>query len=163
MAILQAPPSRYRIEERGRTLVVVDTQNGNTSLTGPLRAAETGKRAGPWGPAMRDNKDGDFLLRYAGVFTQGKLDNKGRIVLKTAKSYDKSAPRLIALEPPVARQFALLRVAQLSAAAVIIFVWFAFSYIAAIILGVVGFQFNKVMSAAIMRAIVAKSTPAVMG
>ncbi|MEY2925944.1 MAG: hypothetical protein RL367_421 [Pseudomonadota bacterium] len=160
MAILQSPPSRFRIEERGRRLVVIDTQTGKHSDTTPVRAAETGKQIGTWGPVMRDKGGEDFLLRYAGLFTQNKLDRKGRIVLKTLRLYDKAGPRLIALEPPAARRFAMLGMVQVAAILVILFVWIATNFVATIILGVIFFQLNKRISGAIMKAIIASSAPA---
>lgn len=77
----QPPPSRYRVVEQGRRLVVIDTQTGRPAVSGhdPAPAPDTT----PLGPE--------------------RIAFDGRAVLVTRPFYDDKAPRRLILDEGTAR------------------------------------------------------------
>lgn len=77
-AVIEAPPSRYRVVERGRRLVVIDTHTGQPA-TRALPAREPG--ATPSTAPVADEGRSSFA------------------VLTTSRLYDLKAPRRIVMTP----------------------------------------------------------------
>ena len=124
--VMELPPSRYRVIERGRRLEVIDTLAGRR----PAYAAEA--RPQPWAPAeVADRPVGDevepepvtervpgpsqpaplgsmpeappdFLINAANIVGSGR-DRDGRLLLVTARWYDAKGPRTIALDQAAER------------------------------------------------------------
>lgn len=128
MANLEAPPSRYRIVERDRRLVVIDTQSGasvrqprpapaSPPVRSPWQSGENSRntdavkpppRSAPARPSVtipaqisRDIASWqDSLINIGSIATESKRDGNGRPVLRTMKWFDDQAPRYFALERP---------------------------------------------------------------
>ena len=81
---MDAPPTRYKIVERGRRLEVVDTWNGNAPVRTFQDPAAAPARSSDAGAAVES-------MRAA------RLDQRGRTVLNTAAWYDAKGPRAITL------------------------------------------------------------------
>ena len=101
----QPPPSRYRVVEQGRRLVVIDTLTGEPATRA---APETAKTALPTAPE--------------------RTDFDGRSTLVTHPLYDDKAPRTLTLDPGATRliengRTALIAVAVFYVALVIAFPW----------------------------------------
>ncbi len=117
--MLQAPPSRYKIIERDRRLVTIDTLSGDAmsiapvpttsapvenptmrstspNMRGPVRgevamgAARTGIQAAP---SNTTGSPRGALLRVAGLFPGARISADDRLTVTTATSYDEQAPR----------------------------------------------------------------------
>lgn len=117
--MLQAPPSRYKIIERDRRLVTIDTLTGaamgiapvptpgarvdnattrstSSNMGGPVRgevamgAARTGIQAAPSNAAGSPR---GALVTIAGWFPGAQIGPDDRIILTTAATYDEQAPR----------------------------------------------------------------------
>ena len=122
--ILEAPPSRYRVEERGGRLVVIDRQMGTETVTRAEPVAVkphvlTGER----GSALRLRATpkalpraasarppgapptADFLVNLAMFFTHAAPAGR---VLRTQRWFDASAPRQAVLDPSQTRRLGAL-------------------------------------------------------
>ena len=127
--VMELPPSRYRVVERGRRLEVIDTLAGRR----PAYAAEA--RPQPWAPAEVVDRladvleiepqpvvmekrppalppapigsmpvaPPDFLINAASI-AGSERDRDGRLLLNTARWYDSKGPRTIALDRAAERK-----------------------------------------------------------
>ena len=80
-----APPSRYKVVERGRRLVVIDTRTGQPA-TREVNPAAAKPPAGPSGNAVIDQ-----------VTPRTIDDRSGNAVLVTSRLYDLKGPRRIVI------------------------------------------------------------------
>lgn len=122
--ILEAPPSRYRVEERGGRLVVIDRQMGTETVTraepvavkphvltgergSALRLRATPKVPPRAAAAMTSGAPptADFLVNLAMFFTQAAPAGR---VLRTQRWFDASAPRQAVLDPSQTRRLGAL-------------------------------------------------------
>lgn len=74
------PPSRYKVVERGRRLVVIDTTTGREASASPRQPIDPGER-----PSLLARPE------------QANFD--GRATLATHPLYDLKAPRVVILDP----------------------------------------------------------------
>jgi hypothetical protein len=94
------PPSRYRVVERDRRLVVIDTWDKSTAPAGRRPAARS-VRSGPMGTVAPPAGIGGLLVNLACV---GAADGEGRPILTTMEYYDAKGPREIILSASAARR-----------------------------------------------------------
>lgn len=95
---MDAPGTRYKVVERGRRLEVIDTWNGNATVT-PSRPAPA-----PRAP-QRDASSAREALKAARrahrppveAIRAPKLDQRGRGLLQTRPWYDAKGPRQIVI------------------------------------------------------------------
>lgn len=81
-----APPSRYKVVERGRRLVVIDTRTGQPAVREPMVRAPSS----PGAPASRPVE----------TMTPSSVDDRsGNAVLVTSRLYDLKGPRRIVISP----------------------------------------------------------------
>ncbi|WP_423606468.1 hypothetical protein [Sphingomonas sp. MS122] len=81
-----APPSRYKVVERGRRLVVIDTQTGQPAVREPVAHAPSP----PGAPAYQPVE----------TLTRSNVDDRsGNAVLVTSRLYDLKGPRRIVISP----------------------------------------------------------------
>ncbi len=164
MSELKAPPTRFRVEERGRQLVVIDTLTGESHIStsaalskkftqSAAKQAVTQNRQPPQMAGVSE----DFLLRSARFFTQNKVDRRGHLVLKTLRFYDERAPRLLALEPRMARHYALFALIQAGALGLIFLYVLATGLFAAIFISIILAIVMRPISMGVMKAITAKA------
>lgn len=102
---MDMPPTRFRIVERDRRLIVIDTHAdpGSERLRGMV-------------PADRRRKRGGSVARgIALVLASGATTADGDPILETRPSYDDKAPRLIAIGPEAQRRVAIAAALQLVA------------------------------------------------
>lgn len=76
-----APPSRYKVVERGRRLVVIDTRTGQPAVREPVVHIPAPGAARPVETSARNNVD----------------DRSGNAVLVTSRLYDLKGPRRIVI------------------------------------------------------------------
>ncbi len=105
------PPSRYKIVERDRRLVTIDTWTGEEAgpKTNPDTARPAAKSvASPVWTGMQSGKAANpldqLIATFAKIATQDRFDEAGRPILKTSKIYDLQGPRDIALDGPGTRR-----------------------------------------------------------
>ena len=98
-----APPSRYRVVERGRRLEVIDTRAGVPAVQRPANAEPAAPR-----PATGLSRHWPHRTRFDGTAE-----------VMTHRLYDAKAPRTIALDPVLAGRFEWMKWATL--VAVIVF------------------------------------------
>ncbi len=128
------PPSRYRVVERDRRLVVIDTWDKGGSPAAPLvsRPAQRGVIA-----ARPSSGVGPLLVNLACV---GAADGESRPILMTMEYYDAKGPREIILSPPAARRLGrLLSRAAIALAVIAVLLW-TFPYLLILLVG--GFWFG---------------------
>jgi hypothetical protein len=159
MAHLKAPPSRYRVEERGRHLVVIDTQSGQ-SITStkqmPTGSRQSGSSMGSGMAApMRTNAEGrDWTLRMAEAITEGRKDTRGRAVLKTSRFYDAAAPRYFALDNRQMQQLGAGGIAMMAIFVILFLCFVTLDFFIAIIVVVVAWQLGRPAVTAAMKGLI---------
>jgi hypothetical protein len=134
------PPPRYRVVERGRRLVVIDTWDKSAPPAGaaipptppasrptpsnlPVAMVATPQRAGGIG---------GLLVSLA---CGGAMDGQWRPILTTMEYYDAKGPREITLSPPAARRLgSLLSRAAIALAVIAVILW-AFPYLLILLVG----------------------------
>lgn len=123
---LQAPPSRYRVVERGGRLVVIDSLSGSTPLrakdllpattddasatyvdypeddppqpaSAPILEAPRSALSPPPGKSLAPQAPSGLASIAATVAGQAR-DDRGRLLLTTARWYDAKGPRTLALD-----------------------------------------------------------------
>ncbi|WP_326523244.1 hypothetical protein [Sphingomonas sp.] len=92
---MQPPPSRYRVVEKGRRLVVIDTHTGQPAARRPAKASPESKPAA-LGPE--------------------RIAFDGRSTLVTRAFYDDKAPRTLTLDDGATGMIEKLRSAAIGAA-----------------------------------------------
>lgn len=139
-ARMKSPPSRYRIEERNKRLVVIDQWAGtdaairvvpqdqtrgadNTPKAPPTPTPPSSvrKRAVPaqaGGPGSAD--------AFARLFVSGRTDAAGRPLLVTQSWYDARGPRTVALSPEAMGQIHRLTLVLLVFAVMLVIVAVSF-------------------------------------
>lgn len=80
-----APPGRYKVVERGRRLVVIDTRTGQPATRAPAPVAPTAPRP----PATPVEKTASRTID----------DSSGAAILRTTRLYDLKGPREIVMTP----------------------------------------------------------------
>lgn len=83
------PPSRYKVVERGRRLVVIDTLTGQPAAREPVAVPARDTRAEPPPPAPRPVEGGG---------PRRVDDRSGAAVFTTSRLYDLKGPREIVLD-----------------------------------------------------------------
>jgi hypothetical protein len=123
------PPSRYRVVERDRRLVVVDTWDKctppagvPTSPTPPTSRAPRPDLRGTMGaPPQRTGAIGGLLVTLA---CGGAMDGEWHPILTTRDYYDARGPREIVLSPAAARRLgSLLSRAAIGLAVIVVILW----------------------------------------
>ena len=104
----EPPPPRYRVVERGRRLVVIDTWDKSDAPA--AQPVSQSMQRGMMGATPKASGIGSLLVRLACV---GAADGNGRPILTTMEYYDAKGPREIILSDAAARRLgsALSRVA----------------------------------------------------
>ena len=100
---MDAPPTRYKIVERGRRLEVIDTWNGNA----PVRTIRDPEIAVPHSSPAPRSSDANAAVES---MRAARLDQQGRAVLNTAAWYDAKGPRTITLNAQGETNLQALRV-----------------------------------------------------
>lgn len=119
------PPPRYRIVERDRRLVVIDTwdKSGTGDIASPPPAVRHGAGRSLAAGAQPAGPIADLLLTIA---CRGARDDQGRRILTTNASFDTAGPRKITLTASAERRLGtlLLRTAgALAIAAVVLWIF----------------------------------------
>jgi hypothetical protein len=147
---LEAPPSRYRVIERGGRLVVIDSQSGTTPLRArdllpavtdgaapryvdyptdddapaptPAAVLEAPRSALTPPPNRSLAPEAPGALRSVAATVAGdRRDDQGRLLLTTARWYDAKAPRTLALTKAGEQQLGGAMIALIVAAVVALF------------------------------------------
>jgi hypothetical protein len=150
------PPPRYRVVERGRRLVVIDTWDKG--------AAPVGAPTPPTSPPTPSNlpramdatpqRAGGIGRLLVSLACGGAMDGQWRPILTTKEYYDAKGPREIILSPPAARRLGSLLSRVAIALAVIALILWIFPYLLILLVG--GFWagiagFNSVATPAVTR------------
>lgn len=101
--VSEPPPSRYKVVERGRRLVVIDTRSGReaSSARSPDRTHAPGEGLDPV-DRMLDRVTGAVVS----AAPRSVDDRSGRPILKTSPLYDLKGPRRVILDEGTQRAFA---------------------------------------------------------
>ncbi len=109
------PPARYRIEEQGRRLVVIDQWQGNTPVgAAPAAAASPAAPPSPSPRRQAGAAAGPSLAGPALWLIGSRQDAGGRPLLTTHRFYDPQGPRRIALSDRAIAQLQAFGVAALA-------------------------------------------------
>lgn len=139
------PPSRYRVVERDRRLVVIDTWDKSAPPVGaPTPPAPSTSR--PTRPDLRGamsatpERKGGIGGLVVSLACGGAMDGEWRPILTTKEYYDAKGPREIILSPPAAQRLGrLLSRAAIALAVIAVLLW-AFPYLLILLVG--GFWFG---------------------
>jgi hypothetical protein len=140
---MSEPPSpRYRVVERDRRLVVIDTWDKSAPPVGaPTPPTSRPTRPDPRGTIgvapERSGGIGGLLVTLA---CGGAMDGEWRPILTTMEYYDARGPREITLSPPAARRLGNLLSRVAIALAVIAVILWIFPYLLVLLIG--GFWFG---------------------
>ncbi|UIJ45658.1 hypothetical protein LZK98_01460 [Sphingomonas cannabina] len=104
----EAPSSRYKVVERGRRLVVIDTRTGReaTAAPPPDRTSASDKRGSAEGLDPVDRMLGRVAGAVINAAPRSVDDRSGRPILKTSPLYDLKGPRRVILDENTQRAFA---------------------------------------------------------
>jgi hypothetical protein len=170
---VDAPGGRYKIIERGRRLVTIDTLTGQEVTTIPVTSnppiTDTGRdkiTAAPGratsgsamgGPARgvqsmgarssdtraTPGKPRGALVTLAGMMPGARIDENDRVVLMTRPFYDPQAPRLVRLTAQKTSGLGALMVGALLAGLVMALLVASGSFVALFVIGFVALQIVK--------------------
>jgi hypothetical protein len=165
---MNAPPGRYKIVERDRRLVTIDTQTGTEISQTPGIAPTSQGSLAPSRPAMPMTRSempkarqsslspaSDPWLRILGRMFPGVRIENGTAQIITRKAYDAQAPRALALSEAQLDRLGWLMVAAIIVGLVVFMFWamMSFSLFGLIIPGFVLFHFGRALIKPIMIAI----------
>ncbi|MES2096647.1 MAG: hypothetical protein V4459_07785 [Pseudomonadota bacterium] len=165
---MDAPPSRYRVIERGGRLEVIDTHLGGAPQTAaellPGLASDDAVEASepawqqqaepealavprpPFRPRAAETLIAgppDLVRNIAATVCNDARDGDGRLLLTTATWYDRKGPRTIALDPRGERQLGTMVMVLLASAVAAIVAAVIFGWPGLILLGVGASQIGR--------------------
>jgi hypothetical protein len=163
------PPSRYKIIERDRRLITIDTQTGLEAGTKPrLNAPPSALARQPVDLRAGEPRGGAFneiFTSLAALVTQGRVDEANRPLLKTSKLFDPQGPRVVVLSTEGFRRVGALvfgsAVLALLTLALSVFTGYFFSVL--VIAVVAGRAVGKPVLTALMAPVLASAPPATVG
>lgn len=106
--VTDAPPSRYKVIERGRRLVVIDTRTGRETASAPPpnRTRAPDKRGAGESPDPVDRMLDHVASAVVSAAPRSVDDHSGRPILTTSSLYDLKGPRRVILDENTQRAFA---------------------------------------------------------
>jgi hypothetical protein len=170
---VDAPGGRYKIIERGRRLVTIDTLTGqevttipatshapitdtgrDTITAAPERATSGSAMGGPArGVQSMGARSGDAratpgkpraaLVTMAGMMPGARIDENDRIVLMTRPTYDPKAPRLVRLTTEKTKALGALVVAAILVLMVAALFMLSGHFVMIVVIAIVALQVGK--------------------
>ncbi len=107
---MNAPPSRYKVVEQGRRLVVIDTWNGGTPIASAPPPSEKARRATP------EQTRAALRSMQRARPTVGGSSAPAPVTITTQRWFDEKAPRRLRIEPQTQSKIAIALVFALVAA-----------------------------------------------